>query len=38
MDRKSATYLDIKEILGEHGWSVIDGDTGAIELAAEHLG
>jgi hypothetical protein len=37
MDRKIATYLDIEEIFGEHGWSVINGDTGAIKLAAEHL-
>lgn len=37
MSRKDKTYLDIEEILGEHGWSVINGDTGAVELAAEHL-
>lgn len=37
MCRSSATYLDIKEVLGEHGWSVINGDTGTIELATEHF-
>jgi len=31
------TYLDIEEVLSEYGWSVVDGDAGTIELAAEHF-
>jgi len=33
----STTYLDIEEVFSEYGWSVVDGDTGTIELAAEHF-
>jgi len=33
----SATYLNIEEILSKYGWSVIDGDTGTVELSSEHF-
>jgi len=32
-----SAYLDIEEVLSEHWGSVIDGNTGTIELATEHL-
>lgn len=31
------TYLDVEEVFGEHGRAVVDGDTGTVEHAAEHL-
>ena len=31
------TYLDIEEILGEHGWTMIDWGSLTIELATKHL-
>jgi len=30
-------YLDVEEVLSQHGGAVVDGDAGTIELAAEHL-
>jgi hypothetical protein len=33
----NGAYLDIEEVLGEYWGSVINWDTGTIELATEHL-
>jgi hypothetical protein len=33
----NGTYLDVEEVLGEYWGSVINWDTGTIELATEHL-
>jgi len=30
-------YLDVKEVLGQHGRTVIDGLALAVELTAQHL-
>jgi len=35
--RKRRTYLDVEEVFGENGRTLVNGDTGPIELAPQHL-
>ena len=36
--KECSAYLDIEEVFGEDGRTVIDGNTLTIELATKHLG
>ena len=33
----NSAYLDIEEVFGEYGWTVVDRDSLTIELATKHL-
>ena len=35
---RGSTYLNIEEVLSEYWGSVVDRDTGTVELTAKHLG
>jgi hypothetical protein len=37
-DWRRGAYLDVEEVFGEDSGTMIDGDTGTIELTAKHLG